>query len=61
MSTRLISAVLCIFFIQGLAVADDKKDYISVSIGQFDINDTKDSVEYRVCLLYTSPSPRDRG
>ena len=51
MFIRLISAALCIFFIQGLAVADDKTDYISASIGQFDINDTKDSAEYRVEYL----------
>ena len=51
MFIRLISAVLCIFFIPGLAVEDDKTDYISVSIGQFDINDTKDSVEYRIEYL----------
>jgi len=51
MFVRLINAVLCIFFIQGLSLADDKTDHISASIGQFDINDTKDSAEYRVEYL----------
>jgi hypothetical protein len=51
MFIRLISAIFYIFFIHDLALADDKTDYISASIGQFDINDTNDSVEYRVEYL----------
>ena len=51
MFIRLISAIFYIFFIHSLAVADDKTDYLSASIGQFDINDTKDSAEYRVEYL----------
>ena len=42
--------ILLITFALGNFSFADQKDKWSISIGQFD-----------VCLLYTSPSPRDRG
>ncbi len=45
---RLCISLALFLLISGFVKADQNNDFISFSIGQFDINDSKDSAEYRV-------------
>lgn len=52
--TMLIRLICTLFFfisLSGIAFAKNDKDYLSISIGQFDINDSKDSSELRIEYL----------
>ena len=61
MYIRLLSIIIFLISINSLAIADTDKNYLSTSIGQFDINDTKDSVEYRIEYLKGSISKFSPG
>jgi hypothetical protein len=61
MIIRLLSTITLIVTINSFANADSSKNYLSTSIGQFDINDTKDSVEYRIEYLRGSTSMLSPG
>jgi hypothetical protein len=61
MKIRFFYSLISIFFLITFAQANDDEDYISTSIGQFDINDTKDSVEYRIEYLKGSISKLSPG
>ena len=50
MRIRLLYSILFLC-IATFSHADNNQDYLSFSTGQFDINDTKDSVEYRIEYL----------
>ena len=51
MKIRFLYSLALLAFIAGFAQANDNQDYVSLSIGQFDINDNKDSSEYRIEFL----------
>ena len=51
MKIRFLYSLALLAFISGFAQANDNQDYVSLSIGQFDINDNKDSSEYRIEFL----------
>ena len=61
MNIRLLSIIIFLISINSLAIADTDKNYLSTSIGQFDINDTKDSAEYRIEYLKGSISKLSPG
>ena len=61
MNIRLLSIIIFLISINSLAIADTGKNYLSTSIGQFDINDTKDSAEYRIEYLKGSISKLSPG
>jgi hypothetical protein len=61
MYIRLLSVIIFLISINSLAIADTGKNYLSTSIGQFDINDTKDSAEYRIEYLKGSISKLSPG
>ena len=61
MYIRLLSIIIFLISINSLAIADTDKNYLSTSIGQFDINDTKDSAEYRIEYLKGSISKLSPG
>ena len=61
MYIRLLSIIIFLISINSLAIADTSKNYLSTSIGQFDINDTKDSAEYRIEYLKGSISKLSPG
>ena len=61
MYIRLLSIIIFLISINSLAIADTGKNYLSTSIGQFDINDTKDSAEYRIEYLKRSISKLSPG
>lgn len=61
MYIRLLSVIIFLISINSLAIADTGKNYLSTSIGQFDINDTKDSAEYRIEYLNGSISKLSPG
>ena len=61
MYIRLLSIIIFLISINSLAIADTGKNYLSTSIGQFDINDTKDSAEYRIEYLNGSISKLSPG
>ena len=61
MYIRLLSVIIFLISINSLAIADTDKNYLSTSIGQFDINDTKDSAEYRIEYLKGSISKFSPG
>ena len=61
MYIRLLSVIIFLISINSLAIADTDKNYLSTSIGQFDINDTKDSAEYRIEYLKGSISKLSPG
>ena len=61
MYIRLLSIIIFLISINSLAIADTDKNYLSTSIGQFDINDTKDSAEYRIEYLNGSISKLSPG
>jgi hypothetical protein len=61
MCLRLLSVIIFLISINSLAIADTGKNYLSTSIGQFDINDTKDSAEYRIEYLKGSISKLSPG
>lgn len=61
MNIRLLSIIIFLISINSLAIADTGKNYLSTSIGQFDINDTKDSAEYRIEYLNGSISKLSPG
>ena len=61
MNIRLLSIIIFLISINSLAIADTDKNYLSTSIGQFDINDTKDSAEYRIEYLNGSISKLSPG
>ena len=61
MYIRLLSVIIFLISINSLAIADTGKNYLSTSIGQFDINDTKDSAEYRIEYLKGSISKFSPG
>ena len=61
MNIRLLSVIIFLISINSLAIADTGKNYLSTSIGQFDINDTKDSAEYRIEYLKGSISKLSPG
>ena len=61
MYIRLLSVIIFLISINSLAIADTSKNYLSTSIGQFDINDTKDSAEYRIEYLKGSISKLSPG
>tara|TARA_B110001450_G_scaffold122732_1_gene115619 strand:- start:392 stop:892 length:501 start_codon:yes stop_codon:yes gene_type:complete len=61
MYIRLLSIIIFLISINSLAIADTGKNYLSTSIGQFDINDTKDSAEYRIEYLKGSISKLSPG
>ena len=48
---RFCISLTLFLLISGFVQADQNNDFISFSIGQFDINDSKDSAEYRVEYL----------
>ena len=50
MKIRLLYSILFLC-IATFSHADNNQDYLSFSTGQFDINDTKDSAEYRIEYL----------
>ena len=51
MNVRLLSALFFSIFIPVSLQAANTHDYLSFSVGQFDINDNKDSSEYRIEYL----------
>ena len=61
MYSRLIILVFILVSANVLVFADNSTNYLSVSIGQFDINDSKDSSEYRVEYLKDSISKLSPG
>ncbi|MDA9591811.1 acyloxyacyl hydrolase [Pelagibacteraceae bacterium] len=61
MYIRLLSIIIFLISINSLAIADTDKNYLSTSFGQFDINDTKDSAEYRIEYLKGSISKLSPG
>ncbi len=61
MKIQFFYSLISIFFLITFAHANEDEDYISTSIGQFDINDTKDSVEYRIEYLKGSISKLSPG
>ena len=61
MYSRLIILVFILVSTNVLVFADNSTNYLSVSIGQFDINDSKDSSEYRVEYLKDSISKLSPG
>ena len=61
MKIRFFYSLISFFFLITFAQANEDEDYISTSIGQFDINDTKDSVEYRIEYLKGSISKFSPG
>ena len=61
MYIRLLSIIIFLISINSLAIANTDKNYLSTSIGQFDINDTKDSAEYRIEYLKGSISKLSPG
>jgi hypothetical protein len=56
MKIRIFYSLISIFCLITFVQANEDEDYISTSIGQFDINDTKDSAEYRIEYLKGSIS-----
>ncbi len=48
---RFCISLTLFLLISGFVQADQNNDFISFSIGQFDINDSKDSTEYRIEYL----------
>jgi lipid A 3-O-deacylase len=61
MKIRFFYSLISFFFLITFVQANEDEDYISTSIGQFDINDTKDSVEYRIEFLKGSISKLSPG
>ena len=51
MKIRLYYLILTILIAPNFAKAIESQNYLSFSIGQFDINDSKDSAEYRIEYL----------
>ena len=51
MNIRLFYLILTILLVSNFAKASESQNYLSFSIGQFDINDSKDSAEYRIEYL----------
>ena len=51
MKIRFFFSLVLTLFMSGFTQANDDQNYLSTSFGQFDINDTKDSAEYRIEFL----------
>ena len=61
MKIRFFYSLILTLLIFGFAQANDGQDYLSLSLGQYDINDTKDSAEYRIEYLKGSISKLSPG
>jgi hypothetical protein len=61
MKIRFFYSLILTLLTFGFVQANDNQDYLSLSLGQYDINDTKDSTEYRIEYLKGSISKLSPG